>query len=245
METRISFDLNGAIQQWRENLGHSPAFRRESLDELEEHLRDSVAKLQTQGLAADEAFMVAAKRIGKDQALMSEYAKVNSNSIWLDRVLWMLIGIQCWGLAHGAINSLLSNAVSFGLLGYDFSAHGRVFPAALAVLAHLLGFSASLAGCWWLFSRRGSSIGAWLATLMQRRPVWYLAAGGSCAFLLLSVLMNIGTTLLRFKVTSPNRIGEIGIANQFGWIAGSVIQTVTFVALTLLLARRRLNAING
>jgi len=240
METRIPFDLNGAIQQWRENLGHSPAFRHESLDELESHMRDSVAKLQTQGLAPDEAFTVAVKRIGEDQPLTTEFAKVNSNSIWLDRVLWMLIGIQCWGLVHGVIGSLLSNAVSFGLIGYDFTAHGRIFPTTLLVLAYLLAFSASLTGCWWLFCRRGSSVGAWGETILRRRSVWYLAAMGSCAVLLSSFSMNYGMTLLRLKLTNVQKFGEIAMSQQYTWIASSVIQTVTFVILTLLIARKRL-----
>src|SRR5206468_12097440 len=57
MGTAIEFDLNAALRQWRESLGQSPHVRPENLDELESHLRDSVASLQTKGLAADEAFL--------------------------------------------------------------------------------------------------------------------------------------------------------------------------------------------
>ena len=71
------FDLNPAIQRWREQLGQSPAFRRENIDELEAHLRDSVAALQSQGLSAEEAFMVAAKCVGKGSSITAEFAKVN------------------------------------------------------------------------------------------------------------------------------------------------------------------------
>ena len=51
METTTSFDLNRAIQSWRENLAQSPAFRGENLNELESHLRDSVATWQARGLS--------------------------------------------------------------------------------------------------------------------------------------------------------------------------------------------------
>ena len=44
--TSTPFDLNQAIQQWRDGLAQSPAIRGENLDELEVHLRDSVATLQ-------------------------------------------------------------------------------------------------------------------------------------------------------------------------------------------------------
>ena len=42
MQSENSFELNRAIQRWRENLGRSPVFRHENLNELEAHLRDSV-----------------------------------------------------------------------------------------------------------------------------------------------------------------------------------------------------------
>jgi len=96
METPTSFDLNRAIQQWREDLAQSPSFRRENLAELEAHLRDSVAALETRGLTKEEAFVVACKRIGKGGALEKEFGKVNGHAVWLDRILWMLIGFQFW-----------------------------------------------------------------------------------------------------------------------------------------------------
>ena len=47
MENQTAFDLNQAIQRWRENLANSPAFRSENLNELESHLRDSISTLET------------------------------------------------------------------------------------------------------------------------------------------------------------------------------------------------------
>ena len=173
METTTSFDLNGAIQQWRENLAQTPAFCRENLDELESHLRDSVTTLQTRGLSPEESLLVAVKRIGKDSFLESEFRKVNSKAIWRDRALWMLIGIQFWSSVSGAVISTTRSAVAFGLISYDFSTHGRLLPATLFVFAHLFGFAASLVACWWLISRRGSRLGAWFANLMRRhRLAW-------------------------------------------------------------------------
>jgi hypothetical protein len=75
MQNEISFDLNRAIQNWREQLAQLPAFRSENLDELETHLRDSIAVLETSGLSAEEAFTVAVNRIGKEGSLLSELAK--------------------------------------------------------------------------------------------------------------------------------------------------------------------------
>jgi hypothetical protein len=94
MEKTTPFDLNHAIKRWRETLAQSPAFRSENLDELESHLRDSVVDFQNRGLSPEEAFAIATGRIGNSEALEREFGRVNGKSVWLDRVLWMLIGIQ-------------------------------------------------------------------------------------------------------------------------------------------------------
>ena len=85
METTTPFDLNRAIRQWRENLGHSPAFRHENLDELEAHMRDSIATLQTHGLSGKEAFSIAAHRLGCCDLLGLEFSKVNVDAVWRTR----------------------------------------------------------------------------------------------------------------------------------------------------------------
>jgi len=59
MNTRTQFNLDCAIQSWRENLAQAPAFRPENLNELESHLRDCIAKLQQATLSAEEGFTVA------------------------------------------------------------------------------------------------------------------------------------------------------------------------------------------
>ena len=55
METRIA--------EWRTLVAQSPVGERD-VDELEAHLRDQIADLEAVGLADDEAFLVAVKRLG-------------------------------------------------------------------------------------------------------------------------------------------------------------------------------------
>ena len=97
MENPTVFDLNRAIRSWRDHLGRWPAFQRENLDELEAHLLDSIAGWQARGLSPEEAFLIAARRIGSAASLEPEFQKVNGSAIWLDRFFWMLIGYQVWG----------------------------------------------------------------------------------------------------------------------------------------------------
>src|SRR4026209_1527781 len=76
MKNETSFDLNLAIQHWRENLAQSPSLSRQSLDELESHLRDSSMALERAGLSAEEAYLIAAKRMGPTGKLEMEFEKV-------------------------------------------------------------------------------------------------------------------------------------------------------------------------
>ncbi len=120
MENPTSFDLNRAIQQWREDIAQSPAFRTENLNELESHLRDSIAALQSHGLSGEEALVVASRRIGKGRALEQEFGKVNGRSVWLDRLLWMLIGFQFWvmiSIAYSTTQRVVRGVVSWTFEG--------------------------------------------------------------------------------------------------------------------------------
>ena len=82
MENAIEFDLNLAVSLWRAQLSRSPQFRAENRDELEAHLRDSIAVLQAKGLSPEESFIIAARRIGGVSALEREFAGENGGRGW-------------------------------------------------------------------------------------------------------------------------------------------------------------------
>jgi hypothetical protein len=102
MENNNLFDLNAAIRIWRENLAQSPSFRGDDIEELESHLRDSVTQLQSQNLSEDEAFTIATRRVGPGAMLSAEFGRINTSGLWMDRMLWMLLGavsvsiVQSW-----------------------------------------------------------------------------------------------------------------------------------------------------
>ena len=242
MENPTSFDLNRAIQSWRENLGQSPAFRSENLNELESHLCDSVATLQTSGLSAEEAFMVAANRIGKGSALESEFGKVNRTAVWLERFFWMLIGYQVWAFISGMIGLVTRNALFFGLngAGYDFKAHGYTLTVTLLTLVYLAGFAGSLALCWWLFYRKGQRFGRWLGRLLHRRATWLLTCGALYLLPLSIFLIGWGTQALLFKSFGPEKLGEFAFSFSVSSAITSLITPAVLVGLTLFLARKRL-----
>ncbi len=114
MENATRFDLNDAVRQWRAQLESSPAFRGADLDELGAHLLDSTRSLQDRGLSAQEAFWVARSRLGSTDLLAGEFEKVNPGRVWLNRVLWMVVGAVGIGLLSG-LGEVLTNLLTLGL----------------------------------------------------------------------------------------------------------------------------------
>ncbi len=106
MATPPAFDLNAALRDWRAGLAASPAFKPDDLDQLEAHLRDSVATLQATGLSTNEAFVVAQLRLGTPAALGGEFAKQNFANIWLQRLTWLVAGYMGINLFTRLVSSL-------------------------------------------------------------------------------------------------------------------------------------------
>ncbi len=57
------------------------------VEELEDHLRDQIAELSEAGLAEDEAFLVAVKRMGDLDGLSREFAREYSERLWKQLVV--------------------------------------------------------------------------------------------------------------------------------------------------------------
>jgi len=74
--------LEDQISQWRSYLSRRQAIHSVDVTELEDHLREQVATLMDAGLGADEAFLVAVKRIGDLDALSREFAREHSDRLW-------------------------------------------------------------------------------------------------------------------------------------------------------------------
>ena len=75
------------IDLWRSYLHRRQAIHATDLVELEDHLREQIAILVDAGLAADEAFLVAVKRIGNLDALAREFAQEHSERLWKQLVV--------------------------------------------------------------------------------------------------------------------------------------------------------------
>jgi hypothetical protein len=79
--------LEEQIDQWRSYLRRRQAIHSVDVAELEDHLREQVAGLVEAGLATDEAFLVAVKRMGSLDALSREFAREHSDRLWKQLVV--------------------------------------------------------------------------------------------------------------------------------------------------------------
>ena len=77
-----------------------------------------MANLERRGLATEEAFLIASRRIGSSSQLGTEFGKVNVRSLWLNRILWMLIGIQAFAVIHSLAS--IANTGTFVLVARLF-----------------------------------------------------------------------------------------------------------------------------
>jgi hypothetical protein len=79
--------LEEQVAEWRAYVRSRQTINGPDVEELEGHLRDQVAALTEAGLAPDEAFLVAVKRIGSLDALSREFGRAHSERLWKQLVI--------------------------------------------------------------------------------------------------------------------------------------------------------------
>lgn len=249
METKTAFDLNTAIQRWRDHLRQAPSFRPENLEELETHLRDAVAALRGTALSEEEAFLVVARRLGGAPVLEPEFAKVNGKEVWLNRVLWMLLGAQLWPLVSGCAGAVADTTVLSGLLGFGHHFKSLthpvfVFPASVdlvvllaAATAKVLAVGGCLAACWWVLRQKGRTFANAAASLL-RRPLLVLIL--ACA-IVLPVLWccAFAKQVFLFHWLSPATHSGMYASMIYGSSLSSLVVGPALAILTVLLTRRQ------
>jgi hypothetical protein len=87
MTTFVDRPVEEQIAQWRAYVRSRQALHGPDVEELEGHLRDQLVALTEAGLAGDEAFLVAVKRMGSLDALSREFARVHSERLWKQLVM--------------------------------------------------------------------------------------------------------------------------------------------------------------
>lgn len=80
-------DPEAALAQWRRYLLSRGTVSEADADELEDHLRAQIGAFREAGLAEDEAFLIAIKRVGAQHELAGEFAREHSRRLWKQLVL--------------------------------------------------------------------------------------------------------------------------------------------------------------
>ena len=100
MATQTRFDLNAALENWRNELNAQAQLTPDNRCELERHLVDTMTDLRQRGLNDEEAFWLARRRIGQPQQLAEEFEKARPFNAWRGRVFWAAAGmIVFWQLS--------------------------------------------------------------------------------------------------------------------------------------------------
>ena len=166
--------VESQVAEWRAYVSRAPAVDGHDVDELEAHLRDQMAELDAAGLADDEAFLVAVKRMGDLDSLSREFAREHSGRLWKQLVL------------SGEDDPARSSAGWF---------EASLFALAAAVAMQIARLAADFpdAEAEWLFLNLGLLVLPFLAGYFAHRRQldprrWVLAAA---PFALLALVVNL------------------------------------------------------
>lgn len=216
------FELENAIQDWRSGLLQNQNVLESDADELENHVRDEVDSLMLAGLSVEEAFMVSTHRIGDNNAVAHEFAKVNTKEVWRSRVFWMLSGLFTF-MVIGSLSSFLSESSKWMLSwlkinpavnGYiSSSVHIIVFIVAVFVL---IGFLGNLS----------------LKVLRRYRTFRNVLLQGILLVVLLK-LASVFSQIFYVHYYGPQEIGQLTLSSRYILLGWGIIWPVILVGLLL------------
>lgn len=181
MEHQARLSLEDRIQQWRSRYETQDAFSRDQLHELEAHLRDSVSTLHSTGLAENEAFLIAAHRLGEPAPLAQQFQTNAGAAWWMKRLTWMLGGVVVFnGLEQ------LRGIVSYLLVWFWKVRPTEMMPS---LFLTQVAVSLLLIFFFWLLLRRQGLVARWT---LQKCPGWLWMTLLAIAILLKPVVIGIG-----------------------------------------------------
>ena len=112
METSNQFQLEIAIEDYLQNLQVKGNYTPDDIMELKTHLLDEVDDLKKLQLDEEEAFMIARKRLGKEDILCNEYKKVNGN-VFYNRDLFVMVLSICTFLLFSYLYTISQNGLQY------------------------------------------------------------------------------------------------------------------------------------
>jgi hypothetical protein len=99
-------ELEDQIGQWRQYVQRSQTIAPADVTEMEDHLRGQIDDLTGTGLAPDEAFLVAVKRMGSVDEISREFAREHAERLWKQLVLTGANGTASPGIGRNLLAAL-------------------------------------------------------------------------------------------------------------------------------------------
>src|SRR5262245_62140055 len=130
--------IDEQIDLWRSYLRRRQAVQAPDVAELEDHLREQIAALTAAGLAADEAFLVAVRRIGSLDAVSREFAREHSDRLWKQLVVSPVVAGPARADATAAFGLAVAAAAAIklpALFGLDITGHMGFYARNLSFFA--------------------------------------------------------------------------------------------------------------
>ena len=227
---KAMFDLNREMTVWRNNLNQSETLSQTDVDELESHLREEIESLKSAKLSDEEAFMIAAHRLGSPEKLADEFAKIDQGGALRQRLSWMIIGILGYLLAMQFI--AFTGTAFVWLAGFKEVRGYSLGFVALACDVVLLGVVLSLCYFLWCYAQRSNRFRKWTRQLTTRLILLITLL----VFLVVELASGIALPVMAFRVLGPSRYGQA--VQVFAWtrLAWSIFVPVILVIVLLKLA---------
>lgn len=237
--------LESSITEWRIAVLRGRAVAEDDADELESHLRDQVADLETAGLSRDEAFLIAVRRIGQVDKVTAEFAREHSDRLWKHLAMPSKVDERQSGLFLMLGFAILAGSLvqiprifieSDSSLGISFLRDGTFF-----VLPVLMAYFAIVKRMSW---RRIAAVAAFVVVFAIAINVYPFTPNGSTLPLAVMHLwfvlwFLVGSTYLGGKVrSSANRMdflrfsGEWAIYYALIALGGAVLIGLTSLIIT-------------
>jgi hypothetical protein len=237
------FDLTEAVLGWRRRMGAQPDIQEGDLDELEDHLRETVAELRGTGLSDEEAFLLAARRLGDPETLAGEFATADPGLRRRLRLRWMVIGalaVLVLRFASDIVADSLTGA-SFWLPAGD-SLH-LMAGSQLGWTAGLLRLTVFIAGAFLIWRLLTSDEAA---SRVKRSRFWSTGLLGAFLVALLIVAaaatMRVGSAMLLSHGVPAQHITNLSLT--MAWLRWGLMLLLPMLLLLMLwwLARPRRSA---
>lgn len=152
--------IDKTIEQYANSLRRMGAFTDDDINEIKDHMRDSIDALVSEGLEENEAILVAKRRMGTPEDVSFEYAKVNRLEMIISRLGWFFSGIVFY-----VVMSSLSLVLSYQIIKFLVQ---KALPENLSIVIFLFIYLFMPAAAFWLFF---ASLLPKIKTLLTKIPL--------------------------------------------------------------------------